>query len=287
MRLKDKVAIVTGGATGIGEAIVKKFSSEGATIVIVGLQDDPVEEVVNEVKQEYNTPVIGLIKNVARKDEAQEVIEETVSAFGRVDILISNASILPQYIELDKNDDDGFEDILDANIRSTYYMVKAALPELRKTRGNIVASGSIAGINGLPESNPYAGSKAFIHAFIKGVAIEQGKYGIRANVVAPGPIDTEMTRKEVGGMNEEAEKTIVTSTVFGRRGTTEEAANVYCFLASDEASYVTASVYNVDNGISMAIGPVGEKAEESLKEYPEGKLNIRHAVVREESYGIK
>ncbi len=149
---------------------------------------------------------------------------------------------------------------------------------MRASRGNIVTAGSEAGFNGLMQNTPYGGTKAFNHAFMKGVAVEQAKYGVRANCVCPGPIDTAMTRKEAGPMNTKMEKATVTSTALGRRGTPEEVANVYCFLASDEASYVTGALWLVDGGITPAHGPVGLEAQRDVKKQPEGELqDLAHA----------
>lgn len=203
-------------------------------------------------------------------------MKTVVRKFGRLDILINNAGILPVMKEIQSFDDEIFEHILSANIRSVYHMTKEAIPLLQKTRGCIVSAGSEAGMQGLAMCTPYGGSKAWIHGFMKGVAVEQGKYGVRANCVCPGPIDTQMTRKEAGAMNKQMEKMVKQATVFGRRGTPEEVANVYCFLASDEASYVTGSLYLVDGGIVVAKGNIGDQAEKAVTKQPEGELQLKH-----------
>ncbi|WMJ72000.1 SDR family NAD(P)-dependent oxidoreductase [Cytophagaceae bacterium ABcell3] len=286
MRFEGKVAIVTGGATGIGEAVAKKIASEGGKIIIVGLSDDPVKEVVDEIREDYKAEAIGLIKDLGNKKEAKEVVEAAIDRFGKLDVLISNASILPEYSPLAAYEDENFENLIHANIRSTYYTIKAALPELRKSKGSIVASGSVAGIDGLPQSASYAGTKAFIHAFVKSVAVEEGPNGIRANVVCPGPITTEMTSPEKGAMNEELNKQMKNGTVFGRKGTAEEAANVYAFLASEEATFVTGSLYKVDGAMTLTTGLVGEKASDEVKENPKGKLMLKHEVEPEQTYTV-
>ena len=116
-----------------------------------------------------------------------------------------------------------------------------------------------------------------MHAFMKGVAVEQAKHGIRANCVCPGPIDTAWTRKEEGPMDKKMEKTMLGANAMGRRGTPEEVANVYLFLASEEASYVTGALYFVDGGITVVKGNTGEQADESLKQQPKGALPLRHS----------
>jgi NAD(P)-dependent dehydrogenase (short-subunit alcohol dehydrogenase family) len=284
MRFENKVAVVTGGATGIGEAVSKKLAGEGARIVVVGLKDDPVDEVVKEIEADYQAEAMGVTGDLSDKQVARDVIDKTIERFGKIDVLIANASIHPEWNPLVDFSDENFENMLNANIKGTFYIVKAAIPKLRETRGCIVASGSIAGINGLPEASIYAASKAWISNLMKSLAVEEGPNGIRANTVSPGPILTQMTESSAGAISDESEDMIKSTTVFGRRGTTEEAANVYAFLASDEASYVTGSEYRVDGGILLTNGPEGEKALDEVKRLPEGKLKLRHEVVPEETY---
>ena len=276
MRLQGKVAIVTGGATGIGEAVAKKFAKEGANVVVAGVGDDPIMEVVEEINQKYGTKAVPFMGDLGDANVAKQCVDKAVSEFGKLDILINNAGIIPDMKETQEFEDKYFEDIINDNIKSVYYMTKAALPHLKKTKGNIVSAGSEAGMQGIGMCTPYGGSKAFIHAFMKGVAVEQGKYGIRANCVCPGPIDTQMTNADQGAMSSKMEKMVKKSSVFGRRGTPEEVANFYLFLASDEASYVTGSLHLVDGGIVISKGNVGDDAETEVTKQPKGELDLKH-----------
>ena len=124
----------------------------------------------------------------------------------------------------------------------------------------------------------YGGTKGWIHAFIRGVAVEQAQYGVRANCVCPGAIDTAWTHKETGPMTAKDEKMIIGATPLGRRGTTEEIANAYLFLASDEASFVTGALFSVDGGITIAKGPIGEEAESEVATEPKGELHLEHTL---------
>jgi NAD(P)-dependent dehydrogenase (short-subunit alcohol dehydrogenase family) len=274
-RLQNKVAIVTGAATGIGEAIAHKFAMEGARVVVNGLPTDPVADVVNAIKKNGGR-ALGCPANVSNENEAQTCIAETVEEFGRIDVLVNNAGILLITAETSDYPIDVFDEHMRMNCRSVFLMTKFALPYLRKTKGNIVSAGSEAGFNGLMLNTTYGGTKGWIHAFMKGVAVENGKYGIRANCVCPGPIDTAMTRKEYGPMTTKMEKMVTASTPLGRRGTPEEVANVYAFLASDEASYVTGALWLVDGGITVAHGIPGLETKREVTKQPPGRLRDLH-----------
>ena len=276
-RLNNKVAIVTGGATGIGEAISKKFAREGALVIVNGYEEDPVQEVVEEIIKD-NGRAVAFVADISIEENAKECIGFAKRLYGKLDILINNAGTFPVLKEIDQFPTDAFEYMLKNNVRSVFLMTKYAIPALKETQGCIVSAGSESGELGLARNTPYGGTKGFIHAFMKGVAVEQAQYGVRANCVCPGPIDTAWTRKEQGPMKRKDERMIIAATPMGRRGTPEEVANVYLFLASDEASYVTGSLYSVDGGITVAKGPVGKQTKSSVKEEPGGDLNLEHSM---------
>ena len=184
----------------------------------------------------------------------------------------------PAMGEIDAYPTEAFQYMLKNNIQSAFMMTKHAIPELKKTKGCIVSAGSESGTLGIARNTPYGGTKGFMHAFTKGVAVEQAQYGVRANCVCPGPIDTAWTRKSKGPMEAQDEKMMTTATPMGRRGTPEEVANVYAFLASDEASYVTAALFEVDGGITAAKGPIGAQASRDVKKQPEGALDLEHSM---------
>ncbi|HTF81869.1 MAG TPA: SDR family oxidoreductase [Cytophagales bacterium] len=273
-RLNGKTAIVTGGATGIGEAVCKKFALEGASVLVVGFPDDPVDEVVEEIISNGGN-AIAFNGDVSIEANAEAAVNKVISTWGKLDILVNNAGVYPYTGETQELPLDIFELVVRNNITSAFLMTKAALPELQKTQGNIICTGSEAGFLGQALFTPYGGSKAFLHAFTRGVALEQAKYGVRANCVCPGPIDTSWTHKETGPMDSKMEKTFLESTALARRGTTEEVANVFLFLASDEASFVTGSLYSVDGGIIGGKG-IGKEVPSRLKEQPEGELDLQH-----------
>lgn len=275
-RLEGKVAIVTGGGSGIGEAVSKKFASEGASVVVAGLPEDPVEEVAKEIQEEGGTaiPFTGDLSVLA---VAKSCVDVAVKQYGKLDILVNNAGTFPETNLLSEFSEEAFDYLLKNNIRTAFAMSKAALPELQKTKGNIVSAGSESGVLGIAQNGPYGGTKGFIHAFTKGLAAEQAQNGVRCNIVAPGPIDTGWTHKETGPMDAQMEQMVTKGTLMGRRGTPEEVANVYLFVASDEASYVTGAIFPVDGGTLIAKGPAGDQASESMKTQPDGQLNLKHS----------
>ncbi len=275
-RLEGKVAIVTGAGTGIGEAIAHKFAKEGANVVVNGLPDDPIQDVA-EALNEYGGEAIAYAGDISEESHAQACVQAAIDKYGRLDILVNNAGVFLVTGETQDYPIDVFDQTIRANIRSAFLMTKYALPHLQKTQGNILATGSEAGFNGLAQNSPYGGTKGWMHSFIKGVAVEQAKYGVRANCVCPGPIDTAWTHKETGPMDGQMEEMLINATPMARRGTPEEMANVFAFLASDEASYVTGALWLADGGITVAKGAVGQQTPDSLRQPPQGELRLDHS----------
>ncbi|OZC01894.1 SDR family NAD(P)-dependent oxidoreductase [Rubricoccus marinus] len=276
-KLDGKVAIITGAAEGVGEAISHKFAYEGASgLLLAGLPDDPLDEVKSDIEEQYpGTRVETFAGDIGTQENAEAAVKAAVDAFGALDILVNNAGVLPTLAEIDEYPVEDFHRFVHNNINTTFFMTRAAIPELQKSRGNVVSAGSEAGWNGTPQFTPYGPTKAWNHAFMKGIAGEQGKYGIRANCVCPGPVDTSWTHVETGPMDEETVKTLTGATALGRRGTTEEIANVYAFLASDEASYVTGALWLVDGATTIVHGLPGDDVPKDIKQEPKGKLKLR------------
>ena len=276
MRLKGKVAIVTGAGTGIGEAIAHKFAREGARLVLSGLPADPVGEVAAAIVN-GGGEAEAHFGDLAEETEARACVEAAIARYGRIDILVNNAGIFIANAETASYRIEDFDRTVRNNIRTAFLMTKFALPHLQRSRGNIVFTGSEAGLNGSAMFTPYGGSKAFLHAFAKGVALEQAHYGVRANCVCPGPIDTAWTRGSEGPISVEHQGMIDAMVPLGRRGTPEEMAGIFAFLASDEASYVTGALILADGGVTPAKGPLGELVPDALRRPPPGVLPLRHS----------
>jgi NAD(P)-dependent dehydrogenase (short-subunit alcohol dehydrogenase family) len=274
-RLSGKVAIVTGGGTGIGEAICRQFARDGASVIVNGLPNDPIDDVVAAIEADRGRAV-AFAGDVSNEHVARTCVAAAIERFGKLDVLINNAGVLLVNAPTEDVPVDKFDEQLRCNVRAAFLMTKFALPHLRKTRGNVICAGSEGGINGQPRNTPYGGTKGFLHSFMMGVAVEQAQYGVRANCVCPGPIDTSWTHKETGAVDEQIEQALISATPLGRRGTAEEVANVYAFLASDEASFVTGALWLVDGGITPAKGAVGMLAGDPAKTPPPSRINLRH-----------
>ena len=274
-RLENKVAIVTGAGTGIGEAVAHRLAKDGAAVVVNGLSNDPVENVV-EAMRRHGARAVADRHDVSDRDGARMCVQTAIEQFGQLDILINNAGTFQTVADVDEFPIEDFDSMMRMNVRSVFLMTHFAMPHLKKSRGCVISTGSEAGLLGQPRCAPYGGSKGWIHGFMRSIALEQAAHGVRANCVCPGPIDTQWHDVDVSPMTEEMESDILDATPLGRRGLPEEAANVFAFLASDEASFVTGALYFVDGGISIGRGPIGRKVPAELRTQPEGHLHDLH-----------
>jgi NAD(P)-dependent dehydrogenase (short-subunit alcohol dehydrogenase family) len=257
-RLDGKVAIVTGGGAGIGEAVVLKFASEGAHVLVSGLEDDPIADVARTAGR-LGPRAIPCAGDLGEDGNAETAVQVALEEWGRIDVLVNNAATeADRMCRADEMPETG---LYRANARSLVLMTRAALPSLRETRGVVITAGSTAGVSGIPNMAIYGATKGWATSFTLGVAAESAPDGVRAVVVVPGPTDTGQTRPEAGPHTPEAAQTIVDSTIVGRRATVEEMANVYAFLASDEASFVTGVAWVVDGGVGISRGTPGTRGD--------------------------
>jgi NAD(P)-dependent dehydrogenase (short-subunit alcohol dehydrogenase family) len=260
-RLDGKVAIVTGGGAGIGEAVVLKFASEGANVLVSGLEDDPIEDVARTAG-ECGPRAVACAGDLGEDGSAERAVEAALAEWGRIDVLVNNAATeADRMCRADEMPVSELDRLYRANARSLVLMTRAALPSLRESRGVVITAGSTAGVSGIPSMAIYGATKGWATSFTLGIAAESAPDGVRAVVVVPGPTDTGQTRPEAGPHTPEAAQTIVDSTIVGRRATVEEMANVYAFLASDEATFVTGVVWVVDGGVGISRGTPGTRGD--------------------------
>jgi 3-oxoacyl-[acyl-carrier protein] reductase len=256
MRLKEKVAIVTGSASGIGKAIATRFASQGALVVIADKNESAIPAAVDEIKAAGGA-ALGLALDVTKREQVQEFMSEIVGAHDRIDILINNAGVTRYRPFLTISDDD-WDVVLDVDLKGLFFCAQAAAPHMvRQQYGKIVNISSALGTGTTPHntagspagSSAYASAKAAVIQLTKTLARELGPHGINVNCVAPGTFLTPLTGatrtpEEVAEHIAFRTKTVV----LNRLGTLEELANAVLFLASDEASYIAGHTLSVDGG---------------------------------------
>jgi NAD(P)-dependent dehydrogenase (short-subunit alcohol dehydrogenase family) len=247
-RLQDRVAIVTGGVGGIGTATVRRFAEEGAKVVVADLADEAGRALADEVAGSY------VRCDVTDSEQVGALVETAVSAHGTVDIAFNNAGISPP-------DDDSILDtgleawrrVQEVNLTSVYLCCKAVLPVMREHgRGSIINTASFVAVMGAATSQiSYTASKGGVLAMSRELGVQFARDGIRVNALCPGPVDTPLLRELFAKDPERAARRLVHIPI-GRFARAEEIANAALFLASDESSFVTASTFLVDGGISGA-----------------------------------
>ena len=245
MKLKDKVALVTGGAQGIGLACAKQFLAEGARVAIVDLNAEQGARALAELGAEHTLFIAG---DVANSSLAAEVVRQTLARFGRIDILLNNAGIThaAEFLELDVAD---FDRVLAINLRSYFVFGQAVARHMVAAgiRGTIINMSSVNAILAIPNQVPYVISKGGVNQLTKVMSVSLAPHGIRVNAIGPGTIATELARKAVMG-SPAAERTIMSRTPLGRLGEPAEVASVAVFLASDDASYLSGQTIYPDGG---------------------------------------
>lgn len=245
MRLPNKVAIITGGANGIGFATAKRFLEEGAKVIIADFDADAGASSVDELKNEGDVRFIHV--DVADEASVKALVEETVEIHGGIDILINNAGILADATLL-KMTGDMLDQVLDVNVKGVFNCSKAVAPiMIEQAEGKIINTSSVSGIYGNFGQTNYAASKAAVVGMTQSWAKELGPLGINVNAVAPGFTATEMIEQMPEKVVEQIKRQIPLQEVANPR----DIANAYLFLSSDEASYVHNHVLHVDGGIIM------------------------------------
>lgn len=245
-RLEEKVAIITGGAKGIGYVTSKTFSKEGAAIVIVDMDKEAADKAAEEIRAEGGKS-IAVAADLTKQEDRENIFEEAVKAFGKVDILINNAGWgckLP-FLETDFA---SFDRSVNLNMKATYYMIQLACKQMIKqgTGGKIVSTSSTAAFQGERNGSIYAATKAGIIAFSRAIALEMGEYGININCVAPGFTRTNNNGHIPGSIDDN----FLSITPTKRINVAQDIANGYLILVSDEARQITAQVLPVDGGYS-------------------------------------
>ena len=242
-----KVVLITGGTRGIGKSVAERFAKEGYNLVLNYVSENTdIESIKNNFK-EYGNEVLILKADVSKFDECENLVKETISKFGKIDVLVNNAGITKDGL-IAMMKEEAFDRVIDINLKGTFNMTRNIVPYMMKKRcGNIVNISSVVGVAGNAGQSNYAASKAGIIGFTKSLAKELSARNIRVNAVAPGFIDTDMTSV----LTDKVKENIYAQIPLKRMGDAKEVANVIYFLSNDESSYITGQVINVDGGMVM------------------------------------
>jgi 3-oxoacyl-[acyl-carrier protein] reductase len=244
-RFAGKVAVVTGGASGIGRATVLGFAQEGAKVVIVDLSPAG-EELAQQIRADGGDAIF-IQSDVSKSEPVQAMIKKAIDTYGQIDILINNAGITRDNLIMKMKDED-WDLVLSVNLSSAFHCSKAVTrPMMKKRAGRIINLASVVGLAGQAGQTNYAASKGGIIAFTKSLARELGSRNITVNAVAPGFIKTRLTDV----LSQEMVDLTVANTPLGRLGEVEDVAKAILFLASDDAAFITGQVLTVDGGLIM------------------------------------
>ena len=251
MKLKDKVAVVTGSSKGIGEGIARVFSREGARVVIACRTETEGARIAQELGGAAGRSLF-VKTDVTDSASIQNLIRKTIEVFGRLDILVNNAGYhLSKNIE--ETTEEEWEFIINTNLRSTFLCSKYAIPHLRRTKGNIINISSMVGQVGQTNAGAYSATKGGQIAMSKGMALDFAKDGIRVNVICPGWIATPLVEDWFHQQKdpEASRKYIYGAHPLGRIGTIEECGRAALFLASEDSAFVTGITLDVDGGVTL------------------------------------
>jgi meso-butanediol dehydrogenase/(S,S)-butanediol dehydrogenase/diacetyl reductase len=252
MRLDGKVAMITGGGQGIGEAIAKRFAADGAKVLINDIKKDLLDEVAGSMKPGMVATCIG---DVTKLDDVKQMVKETLDFGGKIDVLVNNAGIDPPGTIVDV-DVDRWRDVLDANLTGPFLCMKTAIPYMIKQGGgSIITIASLAGVRCLRNMAAYCASKAGVIQLARQAALEYGKQGIRSNIVAPGATRTKMLieamRKPSEKLGRDAFEVLAQPLPLHRTAEPFEITGVCSFLASDDSAFITGALLMVDGGAAI------------------------------------
>ena len=242
-----KVVFVTGGSRGIGKAIALKYAQNGYNVVINYVSDKTNVEELQKEFTKLNVECLIEKADVSKSEEVEQIVKKAIEKFNKIDVLVNNAGITRDGL-LTRMKEEDFDKVIEINLKGTFLVTKSVIPYMLKKRdGKIINLASVVGVIGNAGQCNYSASKAGIIGFTKSIAKELASRNIRANAIAPGFIDTDMTSI----LSDEVKDSINVQIPMKRMGTTQEIANVAYFLGCEESSYITGQVINIDGGMVM------------------------------------
>lgn len=251
-RLENKVAIITGGSGGIGQATAARFLEEGASVVLVDVDQAGLDAAAKALGG--GERVLTVQADVSNEDDVERYVKATVDRFGRIDVFFNNAGIEGDVAPLEQQDIAMFDKVIAINVRGAYLGLKHVLPHMYKAgAGSVINTSSVAGLRGTAGVLPYVTSKHALTGMTKVAAIEAAAHNVRVNSVHPSPVNTRMMRSLEAGFDpddaEAAKAAMEKAIPLGRYGESEDIANLVLFLASDESAFITGAQYRIDGGM--------------------------------------
>lgn len=245
MRLKDKTAIVTGGASGFGAGIVRKFLAEGARVMIADINGEAAETLAREL----GDGIVAQTVDVASKDSVEAMCQAALTAFGQVDILVNNAGVTHRPAAMEEVSEEDFDRVLAVNAKSVYLTAQALLPHMKdRGIGAILNVASTGGVSPRPRLSWYNASKGWMITATRAMAVELAPAGVRVNAINPVAGDTPLLKSFMGEDTPEVRSKFLSTIPIGRFSTPEDMGNTAAFLCSDEASMITGVAMEVDGG---------------------------------------
>lgn len=243
MRLNNKIAIITGSASGFGKGIAKKFTDEGANLIMVDINSKLLKKVAKNLSQDY------FIADVSKASDFKSLVNYVYKKYQSVDIVVNNAGVTHLPKPMEKVTEKEFDRVFNVNSKSVYFCGKYFVPRMKKTkRGAILNVASTAGLSPRPKLNWYNASKGWMITATKAMAIELAPYNVRVNAIAPVAGQTPLLKSFMGGNSKEKRKAFLSTIPIGRFSTPDDMGNAACFLCSDEATMITGSILEVDGG---------------------------------------
>jgi len=245
--LENKVAIVTGASRGIGKVIAEDIAKAGATVVCVSRSQSDIDNVANSINENGGI-AIAIACDISNGKQYQELAKSVIEKFGSIDILVNNAGVTKDGLIIRMSEDD-WDIVIDTNLKGAFNGTKAVTRHMMKQRsGRIINISSVVGLIGNAGQANYAASKAGLIGLTKATAKELASRGITANCIAPGYIETDMTKQ----LSDKIRDALIQQIPLGRIGQAKDIASIVCFLASDDAGYITGQTFTVDGGMVMS-----------------------------------